>query len=375
MQYNPIRRLTELGQSPWLDFLSRKLIRSGRLDELIGEWGVRGVTSNPKIFADAISKGEEYSSDLTALGERGLSAAEIVERLMVDDVREAADRLTAVHDFSGGRDGYVSLEVSPALAHDAGRTIAEARHLWGALARSNVFIKVPATVEGLIAIRELIGDGINVNVTLLFGLRRYQEVIEAYLGGLEDRLERGFPIDQIESVASFFVSRLDTLVDGKLEEVGSRGVDEMEMAKQLRGETAIACAKIAYQIYRQAFEGTRFLELRKKGARTQRLLWGSTGVKDPRYSDVKYVEALIGPETINTMPMATLEAYRDHGRPQLRLQYDLDQAKRTLAMLAGLGVDLDQVSETLVAEGVEKFAQPYEELISRTGLSLSYSAS
>jgi transaldolase len=360
---NPIRRLTELGQSPWLDLLGRDLIRSGKLDHLIADWGIRGITSNPKIFADSITKGDAYREQIATLAERGLTAADIVERVIVDDVREAAGRLRSVFDASGGRDGFVSVEVSPREAHDAERTIAEARRLWSSIARPNVFVKVPATVEGLVAIRQLISEGINVNITLLFGLRRYQEVIDAYMSGLEDRVERGDSIGSIESVASFFVSRIDSMVDKKLDQIRAEGNESAETAHQLRGETAIACAKVAYQIYREAFQEARFSALHQKGARPQRLLWGSTSTKDPKYSDVKYVDALIGPETVNTIPLETLEAYRDHGRPALRLQDDLDRTKRILAQLAALGIDMDEVSKALENEGVQKFAEPFDELL------------
>jgi transaldolase len=363
MSENPLLKLQSFGQSIWLDFLSRALLASGQLKRLIGEDGLRGVTSNPAIFEKAIAGSSEYDDDVRTLARQGKSTAEIYEALTVADVQAAADLFRPVYDRLDGRDGFVSLEVSPHLAYNTEGTIAEARHLWSRLGRPNVFIKVPATKPGLPAIRRLISEGVNVNVTLLFGLPRYREVAEAYIAGLEDRAARGLPLDRVASVASFFLSRIDVLLDPVLERIAQEGGTKGEIARGLIGEVAIASAKVAYQIYQEIYRGERFQRLVRQGARTQRLLWASTSTKNPAYSDVKYVEPLIGPDTINTMPLETLNAYRDHGNPAPRLEEGVAHAYRVLEQLAQVGIDLDQATQQLEEEGVHKFVVPFDNLM------------
>src|SRR5208337_2498725 len=347
MQENPLLQLRGCGQSVWLDFLSRQLLNSGELRSLIDADGLGGVTSNPAIFDKAISGSLDYDDDIGKLSRQGKGIQEIYEILTVSDVQRAADLFLPVFRGLEGADGFVSLEVNPHLAHDTPGTIAEARRLWAKLDRPNVFIKVPATLKGLPAIRQLISEGINVNVTLLFGLPRYREVAEAYLSGLEERVARGQHL-RVASVASFFLSRIDTLMDQTLKRVAGA-------AASLEGEVAIASAKVAYAIYHQVFGSRRFRALQDQGARPQRLLWASTSTKNPAYSDVKYVEPLIGPETLN--------AYRDHGKPASRLGEGPNQAAAILQRLPELGIDLNRVTRQLEDEGVEKFIQPYDNLM------------
>lgn len=360
---NPLRKLHEFEQSIWLDFIRRSLMTSGKLEKLIREDGLRGMTSNPKIFDQAISESDNYNDAIKGLSEQGCSVEEAYRKLTVEDVQMAADQFRPVYDESDGEDGCVSYEVSPHLAHDTDRTIEEARRLWKTLDRPNVFIKVPATLEGLPAIRRLISEAINVNVTLLFGLPRYRKVADAYLSGLEDRLKQGGSLDRVVSVASFFLSRIDVLVDPKLKKIREEGGPKADLAGEVHGETAIASAKLAYQIYKEIYSEDRFRRLRDKGARPQRLLWASTSAKNPDFSDVKYVEALIGPKTVNTVPMDTLDAYRDHGNPQVRLEDDLDKARQVFESLPKLGIDIDEVTQQLEDEGVEKFNKPYDDLM------------
>ncbi len=363
MNANPLAQVQEFGQSIWLDFIQRGIITSGELRRLVEQDGVRGVTSNPAIFEKAIVGSDDYSSAIKALSLEGKSADEIYETLAIEDIRRAADEFRPVYDRLEGRDGFVSLEVSPLLARDTASTIKEARHLWKALDRPNVLIKVPATKEGLPAIRKLISEGINVNVTLLFGLGRYKEVADAYISGLEDAAASGKPLSRIASVASFFLSRIDVLVDPILERLVKDDVDSAAIAKSLVGEVAIASAKIAYVIYEEIYATERWKKLADKGARTQRLLWASTSTKNPAYLDVKYVEPLIGPATVNTLPMETIDAYRDHGNPAARLGQDVDKAQRVLGALPSVGIDLGWVTQKLVEEGIEKFATPFKHLL------------
>ncbi len=363
MSDNPLRQLATLDQSIWLDYIQRDLIASGRLGRLIETDGLRGMTSNPSIFEKAIAGSGDYDQDIRAMAIEGKDFRAIYEALSQRDVQSAADEFRPVYDKTDGKDGYVSLEVNPHLAHDTDGTIEEAHRLWSALDRPNVFIKVPATAEGLPAIQQLISEGINVNVTLLFGLPRYRQVSEAYIAGIEARVAQGKPAARVASVASFFISRIDSLVDSLLDERIAQGGRAAESAETLRGQVAIASAKVAYQIYKETFGGDRFSELARKGAARQRLLWASTSTKDPAYSDVKYVEALIGPDTVNTVPVATLEAYRDHGDPKARLEDDLDQARQVLQELGQLGIDIDELTEQLLDEGVEKFNQPFDKLM------------
>ncbi len=356
---NPLKRLQEHGQSVYLDEIRRSWLEDGTLQTLIDRDGLRGVTSNPAIFNKAIADSDDYQDALAALARRSATVEEAYEEIVVEDIQRAADLFRPTYDASGGRYGFVSLEVSPEVAHDEEATYAEGGHLWQRLARPNVFIKVPATTAGLGAIRRLIGDGVNVNVTLLFGLERYERVIDAYLGGLEDRLERGEALRGVNSVASFFLSRFDVHVDPLLD---AKGTDE---ARALRGEAAIAYAKLAYEVFTRRFSPSdaRWSRLAAGGARVQRLLWASTGTKDPAYPDTKYVEPLIGPETINTMPLETLDAYRDHGEPAARIGDGVEDARRVVAELGRLGIDLEEVAERLEAEGVEKFVTPFRSLL------------
>jgi transaldolase len=360
---NPLLKLESLGQSIWVDFISRGMIGSGELTRLIEEDGVRGVTSNPSIFEKAIAGSHDYDQDIEELALRGSSPQEIYEALTIKDVQMVADLLRAHYDRLEGRDGFVSLEVSPLLAHDAEGTVVEARRLWAAIDRPNAFIKVPATREGLEAIRRLGGEGINVNVTLLFGLPRYREVAEAYLAGLELLAAQGKPLERIASVASFFLSRIDVLADPILEGKIRAGAPEAQAAAGLLGRLAVASAKVAYRMYRQIFATDRFRRLAAQGARPQRLLWASTSTKNPAYSDVKYIEPLIGPETINTLPLETLQAYRDHGRPSSRLEEGVEEALAALERLPRLGLSLSQLTQHLEDEGVAKFAAAYLQLM------------
>ena len=363
MKSNPLLELEKLGQSVWLDYIRRDLIESGKLRSLIEEDGLRGMTSNPSIFEKAILESHDYDPDIRELAMEGKNASEIYEIVSVQDVKDAADEFRSVYDKSSGQCGYVSLEVNPHLAHDTGGTIREARRLWASLNRPNVFIKIPATNEGLPAIRQLIGEGININVTLLFGLPRYRQVIEAYLSGIEDRIGQGKPVDDIASVASFFVSRMDTLVDPLLEKIAAGNDAKAELARKVHGQVAVANSKAAYQIYKEAFAGDRFKKLSRHGARIQWLLWASTSTKRPDYSDVKYVDELIGPDTINTIPLNTLDAYRDHGDPKVRIEQDVELAHWVLEKLPELGIDMDRVTQQLEDEGDEKFAEPFDHLL------------
>jgi transaldolase len=355
-QKNPLLRLEALGQSIWLDFIRRGMITSGELQQLIDADGLSGVTANPSIFEKAIDGSHDYDQAIHALGLAGKRPVQMYETIAVEDVGHAADLFRPVFERTGGRDGFVSLEVSPRLAHDTDGTIVEAHRFWAALDRPNVLIKVPATREGLPAIRQLTSEGINVNITLLFGLPRYREVTEAYLAGLEERLAKGYPVNKIQSVASFFLSRIDVLVDPLLEELMQAGGGKAELAVATHGEIALASAKVAYRIYQEVFEqGERFRALARQGAHTQRLLWASTGNKNPAYADLKYVEPLIGPDTINTMPIETLDAYRDHGQPAFTVTKNVAQAQRVLAHLAEVGIEIDQITQQLEDEGVRKF--------------------
>lgn len=363
METNPLFRIQDFGQSIWLDFIRRGTIISGELKQLITQDGVRGVTSNPAIFEKAINGSSDYTDAVHSLALSGKSAVDIYETLVVEDIRQAADEFRPLYDQLDGRDGFVSLEVSPLLARDTKGTIQEARRLWKSLDRPNVFIKVPATKEGIPAIKQLISEGINVNVTLLFGLERYREVAEAYISGLEDAASSGRPLASIASVASFFLSRIDVLVDGVLEKTIASGGRKAEVAKGLIGETAIASAKIAYQMYKEIFSGNRWEKVASKGARPQRLLWASTSTKNPAYSDVKYVEPLIGPDTVNTLPLEAINAYRDHGNPEARLQQDVKEAREVLKLLPEVDIDLHKVAQQLEDEGIEKFSTPFLRLM------------
>ncbi len=365
MTNSPLKRLLDVGQSPWLDFIQRGLLESGELQRMIEQWGVSGMTSNPAIFNKAIADTHDYDADIARLTAAGNSALQIYESLAFDDVRRAADQFRPVYDRTGGADGFVSLEVSPHLASDAAGTVSEAKRLWSALDRPNVMIKVPATPEGLVAVRQLLADGINVNVTLLFAVPRYREVLDTYLSGLEDALAANRRIDRIASVASFFLSRIDTLIDRELDLVAQRDIAKRSEAAALRGEVAIASARGAYAVLTEALASERFGRLAAQGARAQRLLWASTGTKDPAYSDIKYVEPLVGPHTVSTMPLETLRAYHEHGDPADRLSAHAQSGERVLQRLTDLGVDLDRATAQLLREGIDKFVQPYDALLSK----------
>ncbi len=365
MTRNPLLRLKDLGQSLWLDYVQRQLLSSGELARMIAADGLAGVTSNPSIFQQAIVGHDEYREDVAALIARAADVLEMYHGLITQDIALAADVLRPVYEASGARDGYVSIEVSPHLAYDAEGSIAEGRRLWAHLARPNVMIKVPATRQGLHAIPALVAQGINVNVTLLFGITRYRQVLDAWMTGLEQRLAAGLPIGKCASVASFFLSRIDTLVDRQLDDVGHTLPGQK--AEHLRGQAAIASARLAYQVWRQAMRAPRWRTLAAQGAMPQRLLWASTGTKDPAYSDVKYVEALIGPDTVNTLPPQTLTAYRQHGDPALRLETGLELAQALPVALAELGIDLERVASQLEDEGVQKFIDAYDGLLATLG--------
>jgi len=363
---NPVKALQKHGQAVWLDFLARGFVANGGLKALIDDDGVRGVTSNPAIFEKAIGGSDEYDGALAKAlkqGDRPVTA--LFETLAVEDIRNAADVLRPIYDSLKGADGYVSLEVSPYLANDTTGTIAEAERLWREVDRPNLMIKVPATPEGLPAIRHLTAEGISVNITLLFSQAVYREVAEAYLSGLEAFAGKGGDPSRVASVASFFVSRIDTAVDSQLDDAIARANDPAEKArlKALQGKVAIANAKLAYQHYKTAFAGDRWHRLSAKGARPQRLLWASTGTKNKAYSDVLYVEELIGPDTVNTVPPATLDAFRDHGKLRDSLEEDIAGAERVLAELAGSGISLDAVTAKLVEEGVKLFADAFDKLL------------
>ena len=360
---NPLRHLEQFGQSIWLDYIRRRMITSGELQRLIDDDGLKGITSNPAIFEKAIAGSKDYDDDIRAMAGEKKSVAQIYERITVSDVQMAADAFKPLYTGLDGRDGFVSLEVNPHLARDTEGTIAEARQLWQEVNRPNVFIKVPATLEGLPAITRLISEGINVNVTLLFGLPRYEQVAEAYLAGLEQRLAKGKPVQGVASVASFFLSRIDVLLDPELDRLAKASGPLAATAKSLKGQVAIASAKIAYTMYQRIFGTDRFKNLASRGARTQRLLWASTSTKNPDYPDLKYVEPLIGPDTVNTLPPETLEAYRDHGNPASRLGEGVEEAAAVLQRLPELHLDLAQATQQLEDEGIEKFNKPYDSLL------------
>ena len=363
MTGNPLKVLETLGQSVWLDYIRRDLMAGGGLRRLIEEDGLRGMTSNPSIFEKAIAESHDYDKDIRTLALNGNGVDAVYEALSQQDVRTAADEFRPVYERTDGKDGFVSLEVNPHLARDTKGTIEEARRLWAALDRPNVFIKVPATPEGLPAIQQLTSEGINVNVTLLFGLPRYRQVAEAYTAGIEARLARGQDVSRVASVASFFVSRIDSLVDPLLEKIAAEGGPNSELAGQAFGRVAVASAKTAYQMFKDMLNTERFMKLAAKGARVQRLLWASTVTKNPAFSDVKYVEALIGPDTIDTIPVETLNAYRDHGDPKPRLGLEVEEAARLLDRLPELGIRIDDVARQLEDEGVEKFIKPFDKLM------------
>jgi transaldolase len=366
LQQNPLRRLHALGQSVWLDYIRRDLVRGPDLVRMIRQDALAGMTSNPTIFHKAIAESALYDDDIARYAARGLSAEAIYERLVIADVTTAADAFRSVWEDSGGNDGFVSLEVSPHLAHDAAATLAEAKRLYNLCSRPNVMIKIPGTAEGLTAIREALFVGINVNVTLLFGVSRYQDVLRFYLDGLDQRLQMKQAVRQIRSVASFFVSRVDTAVDARLVAISKDSrfnAQQRDLALSLVRKAAVANARRAYAAFQEAFSGPIYRRLAQHQIAKQRPLWASTSTKDPALADLHYVEALIGPETIDTMPPATLDAFRDHGRAELRINEDPRGAQQVVAYLASLGIDLDAIGAELEADGVAKFAASYDALL------------
>src|SRR5471030_322950 len=351
---NKVKQIHSFGQSIWLDFIDRAFIGNGKLKALIDDDGIRGVTSNPAIFEKAISSSDMYDADIAELSTGNKTTEEIFFGLAIKDIQDSCDLFAALYKESDKVDGYVSLEVSPFLALKGDETFEQAKLLWKQVDRENVMIKIPGTQPGLDAIRKSIAKGININVTLLFGLPRYEAVTEAYISGLEDHLAAGHSIAHISSVASFFLSRIDVLVDPMLDEKG---------LSDLKGEVAIASAKKAYEIYKQIFSGPRWEKLAAQGAKPQRLLWASTSSKNPDFKDTKYVEALIGPDTVDTVPLETIEAFRDHGVAANTLEQGLDKATETLDRLKAAGIDIDEITQKLEDEGIDKFNKPFEKLL------------
>ncbi|MGH7570841.1 MAG: transaldolase [Gemmatimonadota bacterium] len=360
---NPLLRLRELGQSVWLDYIRRDLF-DGELDRLIEEDGLAGMTSNPTIFDKAISDTDLYDDVIRECGP-DMEPDEIFEKLAVADVQEAADHFRPLFDETEGRDGFVSIEVRPALAYDTKGTIEEVHRLWSSCDRPNVMVKIPGTREGLPAIRQCLDEGININITLLFSVDRYLEVMDAWFDAFRERIDRGEPVARLASVASFFVSRVDTKVDGRLEKLLEKAGDESEQERirGLLGQIGIANARIAYERFEERFRSADFAALEEAGVRLQRPLWASTSTKDPDYPDVYYIDGLIAPDTVNTVPPDTLDAFRDHGSPEVRIFDGRDEAHRMMDTLDDLGIDFGEVTRELEEEGVEKFAKSYDDLL------------
>ena len=363
MTSNPLLELASLGQSVWLDYIDRRILSDGTLDGLIQNDRLAGLTSNPAIFENAISHGVAYSNAIARLVRKGMRVGDLYQQLVVDDIGRAADRFMPVYESSGGRDGFVSIEVSPLLARDAAATLIEARKLWSVLGRPNIMIKVPGTREAIPVIGRLLREGINVNVTLLFSVGRYVEVLGAYMNALEARQSAGLPLAGIASVASFFLSRIDVKVDAALDLWASKGDIDAAAAHALRGQAAIASAGFAYRRFQQSISEPRWRALQAAGAMTQRLLWASTGTKDPQYSNVKYVEALVAADTVNTLPLETLAAYRDHGRPVARIDEAIQSGSAVMHRLTQLGIDMHEIDNSLEQEGIEKFIKPYQSVL------------
>ncbi len=364
---NPLKALLDYGQSMWLDYIRRDLITTGKLRSMIEDDGLRGMTSNPSIFEKAIAESSLYDDILKSLASRhDLDTTARYEQIAIRDIQGAADILRSVYDSSKYRDGYVSLEVSPLLANKTKETVDEARRLWKTVARENVMIKVPGTPEGLPAIRQLIGEGININVTLLFAQEVYEQVAEQYISGVEDLARRGGNLKKMAGVASFFISRIDTMVDGLIQQKlkSAHGAQEESQLKSLLGKVAIANGKLAYQRYLGIFNAPRWQSLAAQGAQTQRVLWASTSTKNPAYRDVMYVEELIGPDTVNTMPPATVDAFRDHGQLRKTLTEDIPAAQKIMDDLARAGISIKEVTDKLTVEGVKLFADAFHKLLS-----------
>jgi transaldolase/glucose-6-phosphate isomerase len=366
---NPLKGLLTYGQSPWMDYIRRDLLTGGGLRKMIDNDGLRGMTSNPAIFEKAIESSKDYADIIEAPESKKLDAKAVFEKIAIRDVQDACDIFMPVYKESKTRDGYVSLEVSPTLAYETQATIEEARRLWKAVNRPNVMIKVPATKEGVPAIRTLLAEGLNINITLLFAQSAYEQVAEAFLAALEERAKKGQDISHIASVASFFVSRIDTLIDGRIDERLKTEKDPATKAKleSVHGQIAIANAKLTYRKYQELFGGARWKPLAAKGAQTQRLLWASTSTKNPKYRDVVYVEELIGADTVDTIPPATFDAFRDHGKLRPSLTEDVAAAAKTMAALAEVGISMKEVTDKLVVDGVKLFADAFAQLLEVTG--------
>ena len=363
MTMNRLKQLHEAGVSIWLDYIDRTMLRNGDLARRIREDALTGQTSNPTIFEKALAEGTAYDEQLRG-AKAGLTADQLFELVEVDDVRAACDIFRPVYDQSGGTDGFVSIEVSPGAANDSSATIAEARRLWQAVNRPNVMVKVPGTAEGAKAVRALLSEGININITLLFSTEAYERIIEAYLGALDDRLANKRPIDRVASVASFFVSRVDTEVDKRLDAlIGTSSPSASKEMLGLKGKAAVANAKLAYALFRKHFSGARWERLRAAGAKVQRPLWASTGTKNPAYRDVVYVEELIGPDVVNTMPPATIDAFRDHGNTARTVDKDLDAARKVVEDLERLGISMKDVTDKLLKEGIASFQKSFDTLV------------
>ena len=372
---NPLKGLLAYGQSPWMDYIRRDLLTGGGLKKFIAEDGLRGQTSNPTIFEKAINGSTLYNDILNSAEAKSLNAKQLYEKIAIRDVQDACDIFRPVYDETKHRDGYVSLEVSPFLANDTNGTMEEARRLWKAVSRPNVMIKVPATPEGIPAIRQLLEEGLNINITLLFAQSAYEKVAEAFVAALEARAAKGQSINHIASVASFFVSRIDSLIDGKIDAMlKTAGGDAKTLLESLHGTIAIANAKLTYKKYQELFGGPRWQALAAKGAQTQRLLWASTSTKNPKYRDVLYVEELIGADTVDTIPPATFDAFRDHGKLRPSLTEDIPGAARHMENLAKAGISMKEVTEQLVVDGVRLFAEAFKTLLDATGKSAGVKA-
>lgn len=363
MKSNPLVNLSNHGQSIWLDYIDRQILQDGTLKRLIEHDRLAGLTSNPAIFEKAIAQGGPYSESISRLKAEGATVEDMYEQLVLTDIGLAADAFRPVYDATNGRDGYVSIEVSPLLARDTKATLIEARELWQKLSRPNIMIKVPGTREGIPAFRQLITEGINVNVTLLFSVGRYLDVLSAYIDALEARQAAGQPLASVASVASFFLSRIDVKVDALLDGMVKAGGERAGIARELRGKAAVASAGFAYRRFSETMAESRWQTLAAAGAGMQRLLWASTGTKDPSYSAVKYVEALIAPDTVNTLPVETLDAYREQGQPALRIDQAIEQAPAVMHGLADVGIDMRIIDDELEQEGIEKFIKPYKSLL------------
>lgn len=362
MSDNSLKRLSAAGQAIWLDYIDRPMLRNGDLERRIRDDALTGMTSNPTIFEKALAEGSAYDDQIrSAAGD--FTAMELFELIATTDVRDACDAFRATYDRTNGADGYVSIEVSPAAANDARATISEASRLWATVDRPNVMVKVPGTVEGAVAVRQLTANGVNVNITLLFAIEAYKRVIDGYFAGLEDRVKAGKNISQIHSVASFFVSRVDTEVDKRLEASIAKTPANQQTLKALEGKAAIANAKLAYKLFQSQIASPRWKALASKGATVQRPLWASTSTKNPAYRDVMYVEELIGPDTVNTMPPQTIEAFRDHGVVARTVDANVDEAQRTIDALERNGVSMRDVTDKLLTDGLASFQKSFETLL------------